>query len=426
MMEILPYDFSSTQNFGHNYYSCGSEKCTESCKSVEFELKQEQLLIEEPANIDKTVVFAFKTLMKKYKKLMGDTNDISIVTGGLQQYLNKKALKKTTEDDNCYQPDSAFHKLPVDCKLHIFSFLGAQDLSRISGVCRDWYFVSEYNILWKELMERDAKNWNVIGHQTNPALYQEVQSDWSNKEIYLKCSPHVNKMMHKNDAVFSFTDFLKSFLPKKSWTPKIAMFGPGLESELTSGLVRKILYEDNRQMERTGLVSGQFEGVGSGWCYKLPNGQTFQLSVLYSASKQQRSQKSWNRVTGNNLIQVKKEGEEGEEIVELKPAVRDFCRTVDAFVYVVDSTSVDNLKANENYELSAMIRERWSDTHIPVLVMSCIPNKDSSRIPCINVVEALQLGKLNRPWRVRECWINDNLEGVVDGISWLIEQAHRR
>jgi hypothetical protein len=40
-------------------------------------------------------------------------------------------------------------------------------------------------------------------------------------------------MMHKNDAVFSFTDFLKSFLPKKSWTPKIAMFGPGLESELT-------------------------------------------------------------------------------------------------------------------------------------------------------------------------------------------------
>lgn len=113
MMEILPYDFSSTQYFGHNYYSCGSEKCTESNKSVEFEFKQDQLLIEEPANIDKTVVFAFKTLMKKYKKQMGDTNDISIVAGGLQQYLNKKALKKTAEDDNCYQPDSAFHKLPV-------------------------------------------------------------------------------------------------------------------------------------------------------------------------------------------------------------------------------------------------------------------------------------------------------------------------
>ena len=83
-------------------------------------------------------------------------------------------------------------------------------------------------------------------------------------------------------------------------------------------------------------------GVGSGWCYKLPNGQTFQLSVLYSASKQQRTQKSWDRMTGNNLIQVKKD-EEGETMVELKPAVRDFCRTVDAFVFVVDSTSIENL-----------------------------------------------------------------------------------
>jgi hypothetical protein len=36
-------------------------------------------------------------------------------------------------------------------------------------------------------------------------------------------------------------------------------------------------------------------------------------------------------VTGNNLIQVKKD-EEGEETVELKPAVRDFCHYVIKFV----------------------------------------------------------------------------------------------
>lgn len=57
--------------------------------------------------------------------------------------------------------------------------------------------------------------------------------------------------------------------------------------------------------------------------------------------------------------------------------------------------------ANENYELSAMLKERWSDTHIPVLVMSCIPNQQSPRVPCIDVIEALHLGKLNRPWQVR-------------------------
>lgn len=67
--------------------------------------------------------------------------------------------------------------------MHIFSYLGPEDLCRISAVCRDWYFVSEDSILWKELMDRDVKAWNVIGHKTNPALYQEVQSDWSNKEM---------------------------------------------------------------------------------------------------------------------------------------------------------------------------------------------------------------------------------------------------
>lgn len=421
MMEIIPCDISSTIYLGHQ--SCYSSE-SNIPNEIGIVFEQDQTIIEKPATIDEQVVFAFKTLLKKYKRQMGDAKDLSIVTGGLQQYLNKKALKKTEQTDYSIQSESIFHTLPIECKLHIFSFLGPQDLCRISAVCRDWYFVSEDNILWKELIERDVKVWNVIGHSTNPALYQEVQSDWTNKEIYLRCSPDINKMMHKNDAVFSFTDFLKSFLPKKSWTPKIAMFGPGLESDLTSGIVRKILYENNQYMERTGLVSGQFEGVGSGWCYRLPNGQTFQLSVLYSASKEQRTKKSWNRVTGNNLIKVQ-QGEEGEETVELKPAVRDFCRTVDAFIYVVDSTSKDNLRANENYELSAMIRERWSETHIPVLVMSCIPDKLSTRIPCVDVVEALHLGKLNRPWQVRDCWI-ENLDGVVDGLSWLIEQAHRR
>ena len=48
-----------------------------------------------------------------------------------------------------------------------------------------------------------------------------------------------------------------------------------------------------------------------------------------------------------------------------------------------------------------MLKERWSDTHIPLLVMSCIPNSHSPRIPCVDVVEALQLGKLNRPWQVK-------------------------
>ena len=46
-------------------------------------------------------------------------------------------------------------------------------------------------------------------------------------------------------------------MPKKA--PKAAMFGPGLEQS-TSGLVRKMLYEDNQKFNRVGMFPGQFDG----------------------------------------------------------------------------------------------------------------------------------------------------------------------
>lgn len=77
-------------------------------------------------------------------------------------------------------------------------------------------------------------------------------------------------------------------------------------------------------------------GVGSGWCLKMQNGQVFQLSVLYSASKKVRLERR-NRLQNNSLLEVRTD-QDGVETVELKPAVRDFCRTVDAFIYVVDAS----------------------------------------------------------------------------------------
>lgn len=65
--------------------------------------------------------------------------------------------------------------------------------------------------------------------------------------------------MHEDNAIFSsFTNMIRSFLPKK--TPKIAMFGPGLESD-TSAIVRNMLYEQSQQLERVGLVPGQCDGT---------------------------------------------------------------------------------------------------------------------------------------------------------------------
>lgn len=71
----------------------------------------------------------------------------------------------------------------VDVRLHIFSYLTANELCRASRVCRSWYDITEDNLLWAELMQRDIMHWNVIGHNTNPAIYKEVDSEWSNKEM---------------------------------------------------------------------------------------------------------------------------------------------------------------------------------------------------------------------------------------------------
>lgn len=405
MMEIETFS-NHPENFGGLH-----EEKVEDWRNLEFSL------------VDQNLVFHFRNLIKKYNKQMGDTNDTFIVSGGLQQYLNKQKTNTQAAEDKVgiQRDDSAFSHLPVNVKLHIFSFLEAKDLCKISEVCKDWYINAQDNLLWHGLLMRNVKSWNIIGHMTNPILYQEVESEWSNKDIYLRCCPEINQLMHKQHSVFtSISSMLRYFLPKK--VPKVAMFGPGLESS-TSGIVRKMLYEES-MLERVGLVPGQFEGVGSGWCLRMENSQMFQLSVLYSASKKDREARQRDRKHDNRLLNVKK-GDQGSEEFELKSAVRDYCRTVDAFIYVVESSLERDSVDEGNEELFAMVNERWSATHVPVLVLSCVHDASQSRIPCITVVEKLEVAKLNRPWQVRNCVVQ-NLEGVIPGIEWLVEQSQRR
>lgn len=61
--------------------------------------------------VDETLLYTFKTLIKKYKKQMGDTNDVCIVSGGLQQYLNKQ--KKSGAEEIKAKNGLTFNDLPV-------------------------------------------------------------------------------------------------------------------------------------------------------------------------------------------------------------------------------------------------------------------------------------------------------------------------
>lgn len=78
---------------------------------------------------------------------------------------------------------SYYQYFQVNVKIKIFSYLDAIQLCRISRVCKEWYDLTSDNILWSEILERDIRSWNVISHRTNPGLYKEVESEWSNKEM---------------------------------------------------------------------------------------------------------------------------------------------------------------------------------------------------------------------------------------------------
>lgn len=371
--------------------------------------------------VDHRNSFYFKFLMKKYKKHIGEMEGNSVCSGGLQQYLIRQHDKRVKNEQTVEsQQQSKFECLPVDVRLHIFSYLTAKELCLVSRVCRSWYDITEDNLLWSDLLARDIHMWNTIGHNTNPAIYKEVDSELSNKEIYLRCSPEIKMLQRQHNDVFSnISTILRYFLPKK--TPMFAMFGPGLETE-TSGLVRQII--EGSDFEKTGMFPGKFDGVGGGFTLRNSTGCQFHLSVMYSSSKKDREATNRNRDQGHRWLKESK-GEEENNKYELLPAVQDFCKTVDGFIYVVSASTDSPAVETGLNELRAMVSERWSATYVPVLILSAVQQPSVQRLSCFEVIERLQLSQLNRPWQVQNCDL-ETRDGILSGINWLEEQSKRK
>jgi len=85
---------------------------------------------------------------------------------------------------------------------------------------------------------------------------------------YLQCCPLVAKLLKQKHASFHrLSDILRSLWPKK--TPKIVMFGPGLESS-TSHIVRKILDGQSQLFTVVSMFPGQFDGMKICWIFVIP------------------------------------------------------------------------------------------------------------------------------------------------------------
>ena len=89
---------------------------------------------------------------------------------------------------------------------------------------------------------------------------------------------------------------------------RLAIFGPGIESNRTKQLVRKLLTSHDKCLNAVSLVPGSDEGIGSGVRIEFKKMINFDLICLYSNFKAQRDrqnhQNSRLRAESNKLLRL--------------------------------------------------------------------------------------------------------------------------
>ncbi|XP_031561137.1 F-box only protein 4-like [Actinia tenebrosa] len=330
-----------------------------------------------------------------------------------------------------------FRDLPVNLQLLIFSYLDARTLCKIAPTCKYWKMLSEDKVLWAQRLSTDLKKWKCIGHMTYPPTYLETNTDLTTKEIYLRCCPSCQSLWQpKTNAMSSFASVflnnlqnIPNLFTKKPL--KVVMFGPGLESE-TKSLTQTILWGTKSPFQVTGLFAGEFEGVGSGVCLKLKKSKVeLNLITLYGSTSAERERNAREGKERVSKLLAEKDNQDDDNHddnaqpsaqVEVSHSVKELCKTVDAFIYVVNSSTEIRRVDSENQELNAVMNVNWSRPRVPLLVLSCVATKESQSLSCAQVVELLNMTQLNRPWQVNSVCV-ENLDGFLDGVSWLVKQA---
>jgi hypothetical protein len=336
------------------------------------------------------------------------------VIGGGQQFSHRHSTitnpgeQKMSNDTN--NTDLSILDLPDEVYLHLFSFLSPIDLCQISNVCKKWYRLATDDNAWRQRLIHDMRSWSSISSRSNPLSYMLVQSDRSQKEIYLTCSPTIHRSSNRNDESFVYISQFSNYL--RSWfigSKDLIMFGPGLES-YTSPLVKNLLWDETKRFQTMGMIPGH-AGFGSGIKIKLRN-YIFNLITLYTNCMKERE----NRTNSDRLINTNRLVQSNHiDNFDISPQVRDVCREASGLVYVIDA-SRDNKLSDFCTELQVMTREF---SYLPLLILSCIINTDTKRWSGIDVVRDLQLSSLGNQWLVQDCCV-DNMEGVEEGFVWLL------
>jgi hypothetical protein len=200
------------------------------------------------------------------------------------------------------------------------------------------------------------------------------------------------------------------------------------------------------------------DGYGSGIELKLYNHKPFNLTTLYTNVSKVRNSNNHD-IDANRLIQSKND-ENNQIKYELQPQVKEACSDAQGFIYVIDNKHLSNLQRSfknnqnqnliDNYRIELNVLMKEVDPSLPLLILSCNTNepnelnvnqstvdsfannlnsngKVSSDLSCVQIIQELELYKLNREWQIRNCEIfQHKMKDIVLGFEWLLNKLDQR
>ena len=200
------------------------------------------------------------------------------------------------------------------------------------------------------------------------------------------------------------------------------------------------------------------DGYGSGIELKLYNHKPFNLTTLYTNVSKVRNSNNHD-IEANRLIQSKND-ENNRIKYELQPQVKEACSDAQGFIYVIDNKHLSNLQRSsknnqnqnliDNYRIELNVLMKEVDPSLPLLILSCNTNepnelnvnqstvdsfannlnsngKVSSDLSCVQIIQELELYKLNREWQIRNCEIfQHKMKDIVLGFEWLLNKLDQR
>ncbi|XP_034956534.1 F-box only protein 4-like [Zootoca vivipara] len=339
---------------------------------------------------------------------------------GMLPESDDRAGEEAEEEKQTMTTPSALEALPIDVKLYIMSFLTPKDLSNLGNTNRYWSLTIQDPLLWRYFLIRNLPSCHSIDWESVPDanIFNKSFSDSASCDYmaaYKKCCSWRKRCPKPSQPISgSVTSMLQSLITQTE--PRFAMFGPVLE-ELDDYLLYRMA-ACPEIWPLAGFPSGQLHGIESGVTYHL-NGQKFNITLCTETIEESLGAKEEDTKVFSAEPRVDRKMH-----YSLNKHLKTVCRLIDGFIYVAYADTRERHHRQLEFDwLVAMLDPALGPTDRPLLVLSCVSCAAIERIPCVYMAHQLQLNLLGpQPWMVQDTEIS-TLDGLVDGIQWLLEQT---